>query len=184
MCRFDGPTKTSYESIELQQVGKDYLTEIIGTFENPRDFRDDFGFRIFFNMNSWFASAGQPSNSFFVQSAYACTPAPALLQDTVISIKIFSDKDMNKMYPAGSDITSFFRVAYRYFNFPSHIPFYEPLSFFFYLNRTHQEGGGELRMITCVMRTIDIDPGEYEFTVVVGLSDGRELKESIKAILE
>ena len=182
MCRFEGPSKTSYKSVELFQLDKDYLIEIIGKFKNPMDFRDDFGFRIFFNMN-WFASACQTPNSFFIQSAYACTPASALLQDTVISINFFSNKNIGETYPAGSDITSFFRVAYRYFNFPSDVPFYEPLSFFFYLNRTHQGEGG-LRVMTCVMRAIDIVPGEYEFTVVIGLSDGRELKASIKAILE
>lgn len=51
------------------------------------------------------------SNSFFIQSSYACSPAEFLTVDNEITdVSIFSSNDVNEKYPAGSNLADLFSI--------------------------------------------------------------------------
>jgi len=117
-------------------------------------------------------------NSLFIQSAYACDCEDAgyYLKERVTSIQVFSEKDFDETHPTSTDIAEFFKV-YKgsgiLTSFESYVKYLEP-TFYTIIDLQFR----------CVLTANVFETGEYEFTFVVGLSDGRELKQSIKAVLE
>jgi len=139
--------------------------------------RRDFGIRLVFETEKTVIANCKPLNSLFMQSAYACscnndTYYP---KDSIISIQVFSDKDFGETHPAGTDIAEFFKVLTGI-----HGPI---ISFESYFERPIEDWR-VLSDFVCVLTETNIKTGEYEFTFVVNLSDGRTLKQSIKTILK
>ena len=141
--------------------------------------RKDFGLWIAFYADPIVAKR-HPLNSLFIQSAYAldCVGDICSVKDSIISIQVFSDKDFGET-SAGSDIAEFFRLL----KWDEHSLSSKLISFEDYLGFPKPDFGESRNFsIRCFLTNIAIEPGEYEFTFVVGLSDERTLTQSIKTV--
>ena len=56
------------------------------------------------------SSRNKINTSNFINSAYACSPAEPTTDDRIRDIKIFSKRDFNSEYPAGSNLTPLFDI--------------------------------------------------------------------------
>ena len=168
-----------------------------GEDENRPIDKIHYGIKMVFNTRDIYAAICEPTNSLFIQSAYACDCSPDEFypQESIISINIFSDKNFGETHKAGTDISDLFGIMVwqekeQVPPFPVEwgwalIPFAD------YLERivptwylAIDNHGNRFFDFTCLMVSPPSEAGEYEFTVVVILSDERILEQSIKAILE
>jgi hypothetical protein len=176
--------KYNISTLELQNVKSSGIC-----FENQQITTDLYGVEMYFHLNKLLAEL-QPQKSFFIQNVYAakCPENEYYPQDTIISIKIFSDQDFGEAYRAGADISDFFRmIEYSVQCSSVLIPFAEYLERYYIYPYTHYyiENVEFFFTLTCFLKIVpDEVRGEHNFTFVVKLSDQRELKHTITTILE
>ena len=118
-----------------------------------------------------------PFNSLFIQSAYAldCIGDICSVKDHIISIQVFSDKDFGEV-SAGSDIAEFFRL----YEWDKQSLSSKLISFEDYIDLPAPDFSERQISLSCFLTNITIEPGEYEFNFVIGLSDERTFTQSIK----
>jgi len=161
----EGVNECSISSFSIDQVDEVSLSR--HPIPESLECRKDFALVLRFYLESTFIAKCKPFNSLFLQSAYACSCYyPCSPKDSIISTRIFSDKDFGEAHPAGTDIAELFKIwtgeseliSFEDFKFP-------------YIAR-----------FACVLTETTIEEGEYEFTFVVNLSDERTLKQSLKVV--
>ncbi|MDR2927570.1 MAG: DUF5034 domain-containing protein [Cytophagaceae bacterium] len=154
--------------------------------------RENYGIHMFFDGEREIREIHQALNSnrrnlLLIQSAYAFSPASCenyTLKSTITAIQIVSENDFDSLHPAGSDITEYFGVQTNMNE--DGTPVFKPVAdylkdMFEYLSKTDIEYTPVFDM-HCMLTTPP-EAGEYTFTVVACMSDGRTLKQSIKAEL-
>jgi hypothetical protein len=167
----------------------DYQKEYYEITKDQPVLRNHYGIRMDFDMETHVAGGWMPSS--FIQSANAMEECKDeyIHQDTIVSVQIYSDRDFGISFPTGTDIVETFKIR-------EHKSTYNPSSQLLdekivftpiadYLNRTsnYLDDKWYFLPLVCMLVTPP-DVGEYTLRVVVRLSDGRELEQSIKAILE
>lgn len=146
--------------------------------------RSHYGIRIYFDMEKYIAECRRSRS--FIQSANAMEQCKDYysLKDSIASIRIFSDRNFDASHPSGADISDCFMI--REHVVTSTVPLVESLVLIpltDYLKNFVPNDYGDIGTITCMLATPP-DTGEYTFTVIAHLSDGRELEQSIKTVLE
>ena len=181
----------SLSSFEIHPIGNEEIMSLMGNGrsgadENPLVFRKDFGVQIEFKADINMLANRVRVNSFFIQSAYAwsCEHDRFYPKNSIVSIKVFSNKDFSEIYPAGSNVAEFFQIREWSGNVNEYGPFPWLTSFEDYFQRPAPEFWAFFDYkINCLITAINIEAGEYEFRFVVGLSDERVLEQTIKAVL-
>jgi len=179
----DTPIEYSILSFSLTELGKEHL-QWINEEIHPLECRTDFGVAVRFKSRYEKIVNYKPVNSFFIQSAYAtsidCPEVKYYLLDSIVSIRIFSDKDFGETHSAGTDIAEFFKIQYGIYGEEFDYWTLTPLESFYKSSTSLQNHS----MFNCVIVPVAVEAGEYEFTFVVELSDERILTNSIKAVLK
>jgi hypothetical protein len=149
--------------------------------------RDHYGIRIDFDVETQIAECRR--HGAFMQSAHAMGQCRDYYtyNDSIASIRIFSNRDFGDSFPAGADISEAFKVLrWKATYNPTTQQIGNDTVFFpiaNYLNRLYISIESDISPFDCKLVTLP-DAGEYTFTVVAALSDGRELEQSIKVTLE
>lgn len=154
-----------------------------GNWTNNPVPRSHYGILIEFEMKH--IAKIQPSAS-LIRSAHAMEQCRDVYipKDTITSIQFFTELNFDASHPAGTDISDHFMAMKVNVDWPAGTETYEDISLADALKRwCDLNRDGYIEPLSCVLVTPP-DAGTYIFRVVVGLSDGRELEQSIKAILE
>jgi len=162
-------------------------SDIGGADENPLEFRKDFGFHIEFIADITKVAKNKQTNNSLIQSAYAwsCEDDTYYPKNYIVSIQVFSDKDFDETHPVGSDISKYFKIREWFgpgdgFNL---FPWLTSFDDYFGIGGYESKGGFNNK-ITCLITATTIETGDYNFNIVVRLSDDTFLEQSVQAILE
>ena len=173
-CKCSNPKSIEYSILSFSFKQYDGLSVIPEYVEC----RKDFGIWFIFETEKKVIANCKPVIFLIMQSAYAvceCIEDTYYPKDKIISIQVFSDKDFGETHPSGTDISEFFKILVGIHG--------GLISFESYFERPTDDWR-VLSDFVCVITTTPIKAGEYEFTFVVSLSDGRTLEQSIKAVLK
>lgn len=118
--------------------------------------------------------------SLFIGSAYAfkCGCGPDYQyspKDTIISIKVFTEKDFDDSHPAGAEISDYFKVFKPYlFSDINH----------YLVNQENVFVGYKEIVVTfdLLLMTPPASGVQHQFRIEVGLTDGRVLTETAKEV--
>ncbi|MDR2928171.1 MAG: DUF5034 domain-containing protein [Cytophagaceae bacterium] len=181
----------NFKSLYLWQAENLGSDQAPAQVEPRRVLRENYGIYMSFEMNIEVrevqpveqTAKRQRTESLFIQSAYAVAPECDFYtqKDTIEYIQIFSDRDFDTSHPAGSDITDCFYATEHYTsenNVSVNDYLNELVKYYSRVDITWPVGVS----LYCMPKTPP-DAGEYTFTVVAQLSDGRRLEQSIKAVL-
>jgi hypothetical protein len=165
-CEYITHYSCNISSLSLAQVvniGDEFppaLTEI-----RP-ELKENYGVEMLFNVEFYEDSAGQQVLAKFPFSD--CVSYHA--KDSVTSIQIFSNKEFSTSDSASVDVTDCFKIwqGAR-----------EPAPISQHLSWTYTYSTA----IKCLLTSPPTTAGQYTFTVVAQLSDGRKLEQSIEAVL-
>jgi len=134
--------------------------------------KEAFGIRTKLNREK--TACLSPSNSIFIQTAYAtscdCPPPNQLLaRDSVTAIQIFTLNDFDTNYPANSDVSEFFKV-FKGSSFSTISDFRKNYNTILY-----SESELDLTFDALLMTPPSLNQSHY-FKIKITLSDGRVLE--------
>lgn len=186
------PAGYSISSFQLNTLDEESISWVMegrmdaGEPEDTSEYRKDFGVELVFDALPLETAAVRPAGSPFIQSAYALEECIKYIYhpaDSIVSIRVFADKDFGESHPAGTDVAEFFMI--REWN--GYTPYPWLTTFEDYLKRPAPVfiwGSTAGFNLLCLFTATAIDAGEYGLRFVVGLSDGRELEQSVTTVLK
>ncbi len=167
-CSCDDTQEIYYSNCDLQLVNIDNSKQ--EPLESPDSVsRNTYGIRVTIQRNENQCASRSPNSLFIPRAnAFSMDGCPAVLYNAIDSItdfQIFTLKDFNSDYPAGSNVTTAFNV-YDAFNY------YSVATYMSSIHGVHSEKTGDDMTFNLLLMTAPTI-GVHQFEVSMQLTDGR-----------
>ena len=137
-CEDCGPFPNKYkvsslssESFQIEILNDNHQIQL-SEIENNSVLYNNYSIIMNAEMETYFAYEGKGMKNVFIESSYACSPAPPETDEKITNIEIFINNDYNSLNKSGQNIIRLFDVLVL--NYNSNFPYYDKYDLMEYVN--------------------------------------------------